>query len=127
MARHMLKTMLLAAVASGALAATAMAQKAQNQTTPVSPPTAPSQRAAGTQEERKAPAFTAVREPIYYGPDVQAAYDNVLQLQEPQNLLAELSPAAADRARAALRETLGAHDTGDGVLFDSAAWIVEAM
>ncbi|GAA1598187.1 MULTISPECIES: class I SAM-dependent methyltransferase [Kribbella] len=72
------------------------------------------------------PTFTAVREPIYYGPDVQAAYGNVLQLHEPQNLLAALSPADADRGRAALRETLAAHHTGAGVLFDSAAWIIEA-
>ena len=72
------------------------------------------------------PSFTAVREPIYYGADVQAAYENVLQLREPQTLLAELDPVAADRARDALRDTLAAHDTGDGVLFDSAVWIVTA-
>ncbi|HWD81336.1 MAG TPA: class I SAM-dependent methyltransferase [Kribbella sp.] len=72
------------------------------------------------------PAFTAVREPIVYGPDVQSAYDNVLQLHEPRNLLAEADPAAAARGRDALRETLAAHDTGDGILFDSAVWIIRA-
>ncbi|WP_427893344.1 class I SAM-dependent methyltransferase [Kribbella sp. GL6] len=65
------------------------------------------------------PTFTAVREPIYYGADVEAAYDNVRQLREPGKLLAE-------RGQAALRKVLAEHDTGDGVLFDSAVWIVEA-
>ncbi|HZX06101.1 class I SAM-dependent methyltransferase [Kribbella sp.] len=72
------------------------------------------------------PTFTAVREPIYYGPDVQTAYENVLQLHEPKALLAELDPAAANRGRASLRDVLAAHDTGNGILFDSAVWIVEA-
>ncbi|HEY3557221.1 MAG TPA: methyltransferase domain-containing protein [Kribbella sp.] len=77
---------------------------------------------AGFQE----PTFTAIREPIYYGADVQAAYENVLQLREPQTLLADLDPAAADSARDALRDTLAAHDTGDGVLFESAVLLVTA-
>ena len=73
------------------------------------------------------PTFLAVHEPLYYGADTEAAYQNVLQLREPQTLLAELDPAQADRARAALRAMLSAYDSGDGVLFDSAAWIVSAM
>jgi SAM-dependent methyltransferase len=70
------------------------------------------------------PTFTAVRELLYYGADTETAYDNVLSLREPQALLAELEPAAADRAQAALRATLEAHDTGSGVHFESSAWIV---
>ncbi|NIK59784.1 methyltransferase domain-containing protein [Kribbella shirazensis] len=70
------------------------------------------------------PTFTALREPLYYGPDVESAYENVLQLREPQALLAELDPPDAVRARSTLREALAAHATADGVLFDSAAWIV---
>lgn len=70
--------------------------------------------------------FAEVRERLYYGPDVETAYENVLQLREPLALLAELTPADADRARADLRAMLAAHDSGDGVLFDSAAWIVTA-
>jgi SAM-dependent methyltransferase len=72
------------------------------------------------------PTFTALREPLYYGPDVESAYENVLQLREPQALLAQLDPADRDQARAALRETLAAHRTTDGVRFGSAAWIVRA-
>lgn len=70
------------------------------------------------------PSFAEVRERLYYGRDVEAAYENVLQLREPLALLAELNPADAERARADLRAMLAAHDSGDGVLFDSAAWIV---
>jgi SAM-dependent methyltransferase len=72
------------------------------------------------------PTFTAVHEKLYYGPDAETAYENVLRLREPQALLADLSPDDADRARTALRAMLAAHDTGDGVLFDSGAWIVSA-
>jgi SAM-dependent methyltransferase len=70
--------------------------------------------------------FTEVRERLYYGPDVGTAYENVLELREPLALLAKLAPADAERARADLRAMLTAHDSGDGVLFDSAAWIVTA-
>ncbi len=70
--------------------------------------------------------FVEVREQLYYGPDVETAYENVLQLREPLALLAELTPADAERARADLRALLAAHDTGDGVLFDSATWIITA-
>lgn len=71
--------------------------------------------------------FTAVREPIYYGPDVQTAFENVLQLREPQALLAALDPRAAERARDRLRATLAEHAARDGIRFDSAVWIVTAQ
>jgi hypothetical protein len=70
--------------------------------------------------------FSGVHERLYYGPDVGTAYENVLELREPLALLAKLAPADAERARADLRAMLAAHDSGDGVLFDSAAWIVTA-
>jgi SAM-dependent methyltransferase len=70
---------------------------------------------------------TAVREPVYYGSDAETAYANVLRLREPQQLLAALDADAAERARAALRRTLAAHETRDGVLFDASAWIVTGV
>jgi SAM-dependent methyltransferase len=73
------------------------------------------------------PTFTPLSEPIYYGADVQTAYGNILQLREPQALLAELDPAAADRGREALNATLAKHDSGNGIRFDSAVWIVSAV
>lgn len=70
--------------------------------------------------------FTEVHEPVYYGPDTATALDNVLRLLKFQDLLAGLDAAAAEQARTRLRATLAAHDTGDGVYFDSRAWIITA-
>jgi ubiquinone/menaquinone biosynthesis C-methylase UbiE len=104
-------------------------------TTPTSPATDPSAFSLGDQATTKRilatvgftdVSLTAIQEPIYYGPDTDTAYSNVLRLQEPRALLAALGPAAAEQARNRLRATLAAHDTGTGVSFDSSAWIVTA-
>jgi ubiquinone/menaquinone biosynthesis C-methylase UbiE len=71
-------------------------------------------------------SFADVHEPVYYGPDPAAAYDAVLRLTEPQDLLAGMDAATAERARRRLRATLAAHDRGGGVYFDSRAWIIPA-
>jgi SAM-dependent methyltransferase len=70
--------------------------------------------------------FTEVDDPVYYGPDPDVAYDLVLGLRDPQELLAGLDAAAAGRARQRLRAVLAEHDTGGGVYFGSRAWIVTA-
>ena len=70
--------------------------------------------------------FTDVDEPVYYGPDPAVAYDLVLGLRDPRDLLAGLDAAAAGRARQRLRAILAEHDTGGGVFFGSRAWIVTA-
>ncbi|WP_328582673.1 class I SAM-dependent methyltransferase [Streptomyces sp. NBC_00370] len=70
--------------------------------------------------------FTDVHEPVYYGPDTATALDSVLRLLKFQDLLADLDTTTADQARTRLHTTLAAHDTGDGVHFDSRAWIVTA-
>lgn len=70
--------------------------------------------------------FTEVHEPVYYGPDSHAAYDAVLNLQEPRQLLDRLNGAQAELARKRLQELLATHTTDQGVLFDSRAWIVTA-
>ncbi len=78
-----------------------------------------------------AAGFTAVdvvdvREPVYYGPDADRACAAVLQLRIATELVTDLDAASAQRALDRLRATLDAHDTGDGVWFDSRAWLVTA-
>jgi SAM-dependent methyltransferase len=71
-------------------------------------------------------SFTDVHEPVYYGPDVAAAFDAVLHLWEFKDLLATLDTVTADQARARLRAVLDAHNTAGGVYFDSRAWLITA-
>jgi SAM-dependent methyltransferase len=69
--------------------------------------------------------FAEVHEPVFYGPDVDAAYEAVIGLQFARDLLAR-PDAAGDAARQRLRDLLETHLTADGVLFDSRAWIITA-
>ncbi len=71
-------------------------------------------------------AFTDVREPVYYGPDVAAALDWVRGFACTSETLKRLDPAAAARAARRLREALAGHLSDDGVWFNSRAWIVTA-
>jgi SAM-dependent methyltransferase len=70
--------------------------------------------------------FAQVREPVFYGPDVDAAYDAVIGLGFAERALAGADTAAADKALQRLRALLNAHLTADGVLFGSRAWIITA-
>ena len=70
--------------------------------------------------------FTDVREPMYFGPDVAAALDWVRGYAYTSEAVSRLDPAAAARALGRLREMLTAHMSGNGVWFDSRAWIVTA-
>jgi len=71
-------------------------------------------------------SFAEVDEPVYYGPDPDVAYDLVLGLRDPKELLAGLDAVAAGQAQRRLRAVLAEHDTGSGVYFGSRAWIVAA-
>jgi SAM-dependent methyltransferase len=71
-------------------------------------------------------AVTDVHEPVFYGPDVTAGLDWVRGFSCTSEILARLDPAAADRALRRLRDTLSAHQTADGIWFDSRAWLVTA-
>jgi ubiquinone/menaquinone biosynthesis C-methylase UbiE len=71
-------------------------------------------------------AFTDVREPVYYGPDVAAALDWVRGFTCTSDILKRLDPAAAARAAGRLREALAAHLSEDGVWFNSCGWIITA-
>jgi hypothetical protein len=68
-------------------------------------------------------AFTDVHEPVCYG---AAAADMALGLRSSRELLSTMDPAAASRARERVHALLAAHETEEGVLLDSRAWIITA-
>ena len=53
--------------------------------------------------------FTDVSEPVYYGPDVDAAMDWVRGFAYTREILRQLDPTAAERAVGRLREALATH------------------
>ena len=71
-------------------------------------------------------SFTEVHEPVYYGPDVDTAYEIVCSFKNTKDMLARLDDDAVERVLDQLREMLDGHLTESGVLFDSRAWIVTA-
>lgn len=70
--------------------------------------------------------FTDVHEPVYYGPDAGVALGVVSGLRSTRDLLADMDAGQAEKALERLRATLAAHQTSDGVLFDSRTWIIAA-
>jgi SAM-dependent methyltransferase len=70
--------------------------------------------------------LTDVSEPVYYGPDVDAALNWVRGFACTGEVLKRLDPAAAERALGRLRAALATHLSDDGVWFNSRAWIVTA-
>jgi hypothetical protein len=72
--------------------------------------------------------FDAVVEPVYYGADVDAAYDLVMSLREPNRLVEALPADTRGGALRRLRAVLTEHwSAQDGVQFGSQAWIVSAQ
>lgn len=67
-----------------------------------------------------------VREPMYFGADAQAAYGFVTGLGFLRHQLGLLDDGERDEAQRALRASIEARVTDDGVLYPSAAWIVTA-
>lgn len=63
-------------------------------------------------------------EPMWFGADTDDAYQLILGLMG--WMLDGLDDTGKERARDALRATIAAHDTADGVLYESAAWITTA-
>ena len=78
--------------------------------------------AAGFEQTR----FQDVREPVYYGHSVEAAFEWVGRFRDTRAMLQSLDVVAAERARERLRKTLAKHCREQGVWFDSRAWIVTA-
>ena len=71
-------------------------------------------------------SFAGVHEPVYYGQDAAAADDYIRGFRMTRDAIAELDPAGQARARDRLRAAVAAHETSQGVLFDSRAWIITA-
>lgn len=69
--------------------------------------------------------FIDVREPVFYGPDVDMAFDALINLYLVKDALAQTDEAPGT-AMQRLRDLLEAHMTPEGVLFDSRAWIITA-
>ncbi|OWO95016.1 methyltransferase [Rhizobium esperanzae] len=69
--------------------------------------------------------FIDVREPVFYGPDVNAASDALAGLYLVKDALAHTGEPPG-KALQRLRDLLGAHMTPEGVFFDSRAWIITA-
>jgi ubiquinone/menaquinone biosynthesis C-methylase UbiE len=71
--------------------------------------------------------FEDVREPVFYGPDVEAALAIVREFQDTSAALATLSDGEAARTVERLRETLAAHHEAErGVALDSRSWLITA-
>jgi ubiquinone/menaquinone biosynthesis C-methylase UbiE len=71
-------------------------------------------------------SFTEVHEPVFYGPDVDTAYEIVCSFKNTKDMLATLDGDAEESVLDQLRGMLDGHLTESGVLFDSRAWIVAA-
>jgi SAM-dependent methyltransferase len=67
-----------------------------------------------------------VDEPFVLGRDVEHAWDFAQGIGVVRGLLADLGPKDRERALAQLRATIETHDTGNGVVFDSRAWLITA-
>ncbi|PCK80192.1 class I SAM-dependent methyltransferase [Rhizobium sophoriradicis] len=66
-----------------------------------------------------------VREPVFYGSDVNAAFEALINLYLVKDALAH-TDEPPDKPLERLRDLLAAHMTPEGVLFDSQAWIITA-
>jgi SAM-dependent methyltransferase len=71
--------------------------------------------------------FDDVREPVFYGQDVDAALAIVRGFQDTRTALAGLNDGEAARTVERLREMLAAHHSDErGVVLDSGSWLITA-
>jgi SAM-dependent methyltransferase len=67
-----------------------------------------------------------IQEPFYAGADADDAFDFVGRIGPVRGLLEDLDEAAEAQALEQLRAAIAEHETADGVLFGSSAWLVTA-
>jgi SAM-dependent methyltransferase len=70
--------------------------------------------------------FEAVEEPVWLGADADDAFSFIAGTGVARGLLGGLDDGARATALDALHGTMAAHQTGDGVAFGSAAWLISA-
>lgn len=71
-------------------------------------------------------AITPVTEPIWQGADVEDAWSFLSTMGIVRGLTDGLVPEARKEAFDNLRRAIATHETDDGVVFDSAAWLITA-
>jgi hypothetical protein len=71
-------------------------------------------------------AFEEVREPVYYGPDVESAVGFVSRFSNVTAAVESQPAVERERVLERLRAVIAEHRTPDGVWFDSRAWIITA-
>ena len=71
-------------------------------------------------------AFAASERPFNVGANTEDAYTFVRGLQAVLMMLEDLDEATTAQALEKLRATVAAHETPDGVVFNSAAWVLTA-
>jgi SAM-dependent methyltransferase len=70
--------------------------------------------------------FESIDEPIEFGSDADDAFAFMRTLGIVKGLTHELDDVDRTRALAELRTTIAAHDSADGVLFGTSAWLITA-
>jgi SAM-dependent methyltransferase len=70
--------------------------------------------------------FTSIEEPVWLGADADTAYMFVGEIGIVKGLSDGLEPEAKAAAHNRLRAALRAHETPEGVRFDSAVWLISA-
>jgi SAM-dependent methyltransferase len=68
----------------------------------------------------------SIEAPVYFGSDATDATRTVMTFGIVQGLLKDLDDRARSEALDILRKVIASHETKDGVLFDSSAWLVRA-
>ena len=71
--------------------------------------------------------FTEASEPLRYGAKADEAFDFIRGTPLVEDVLSEMDSAAQLRALEALRALLVRHESPQGVLFQSSAWIIRAQ
>ncbi|MGH3158488.1 MAG: class I SAM-dependent methyltransferase [Streptosporangiaceae bacterium] len=70
--------------------------------------------------------LAGVHQPMFYGEDVDTAFDLVSSLPTSMEQLAGMDEAEGARAGERLRAALAAHQSAEGVTFDARSWVVTA-